>query len=76
MVFRSWGLVIGLHLLLGWRWRGMTGVADGSIAFICNSCISEAVPFVLRRMGGSCAQAEKPEMQDPADPKVSHTQPP
>lgn len=54
----------------------MTGVADGSIVFICNSCISEAVPFVLRRMGGSCAQAEKPEMQDPADPKVSHTQPP
>jgi hypothetical protein len=54
----------------------MTGVADGSIAFICNSCISEAVPFVIRRMGGSCAQADKPEMQDPADPKVSHAQPP
>lgn len=28
-----------------------------------------AATFVLRRMGGSCAQAEKPEIQEPGRPE-------
>ena len=28
-----------------------------------------ATTFVLRRMGGSCAQAEKPEIQEPGRPE-------
>jgi hypothetical protein len=50
--------------------REVTGVTDGSMAFIFELPVSnESCHFVLRRKGGSYAQAEKPEIQEPGRPE-------
>jgi hypothetical protein len=50
--------------------REVTGVTDGSMAFICELPVSnESCQFVIRRMGGSYARADKPEIQEPGRPE-------
>ncbi|WP_223497744.1 hypothetical protein, partial [Pseudomonas sp. BF-R-16] len=52
------------------------GLGDGFF-MAYSSCLMEPPFFVSRRKGGSYARAGKPRQeQNPADPKVSHAQPP
>jgi hypothetical protein len=63
-------LVISLHLPFEMDGREVTGVlTDQWLSFVNSLYQMRAAIFVLRRKGGSYAQAEKPEIQEPGRPE-------